>query len=211
MAAGSRVAERYLRAQAEALEPLIDQVVDQLLNALARKDVFTDQAVSQALLEKGIDHSTLAALTSPRVASEPLIKALGGLVHRGLWYLLARPFKLLAKIFRSAAFRQEIKATVRRAVRKEFRDTRHMLDVAGRWQRGEPLHPKEAQAAKAQLLRLAAKAILIYCTLGPASGLFSGSLWKSLRRFAGPAEEILVLLLDRPLSALIHKLSTTPV
>ena len=210
MTLGSRVAERYLRAQTEALEPLVDRVVDQLLSALDRSDVFTDKAVSQALLQKGVDHATLAGLAPTKIAG-PLIKALGGLVQQGLWYLLVRPFKLLTKLFRSTQFRQEIKSAVYKAVRKEFRDTRHMLDVAARWQRGEPIPPQEAKAAKAQLLRLAAKVILLYCTVGPTSGLFSGGIWKALHRITGPAGEIVVLLLDRPLTVLVQKLSTTPV
>jgi hypothetical protein len=205
-----RVAKRFKRAQLDALDFFIYRVADQFLDALSRLDLFAEKNVSMALLQKGLDATSVNKLTAGKTAG-PLVKALGGLIARGLWYALIRPFLLLAKIVRSASFRSEIKADVRRALRKEVRETRHMFDVASRWQRGDTIHPQELKAAKDQMLRILVKLVLVYFATAPVTGLFQGGLWKAIQRFAAPAEEILILLLDRPLTALLQRLRDAPV
>jgi hypothetical protein len=195
----------------DTLDLFMDSVADQFIDELSRMPLFTEKRVSQALLLKGVSADSVNKLTDGKTAG-PLVKVLGGLVARGLWYVLIRPFQVLAKLIHSSEFRAEIKADVRRAFRKEIRDTRHMVDVAGRWSRGEEIHPREFQAAKQQLLRIVTKLVLVYFASAPAvTGLFSSGLWKVLQRLAAPADEILVLLLERPLTALMGRLLRAPV
>lgn len=211
MSLSERVAERFKRAQMDALDIFIDVIVDQFLDELNRLPLFSEKTVAQALVQKGVSAENINQLSEGKTAG-PVVRALGGLIARGLWYTLIRPFQLLAKLVGSTSFREEIKADVRRAFRKDLRDTRHMFDVADRWRRGDAVHPQEYKAAKQQLLRIMTKLVLLYFTAAPAvTGLFSGGLWKALSRLVAPAEEILVLLLDRPLRAVMGKLLSTPV
>lgn len=204
-----RVLRRFKRAQEEALDTLADQVADEFLLELVGLDLFSEKAVSQALTDKGFSAEDLNSIPEGKTAG-PMVKALGGLVLRGLWYALVRPFLVLGRLARSSGFRQEIKDTFKRALRKDVRSSRHMADVASRWARGDEVHPQEFKAAKQQLLRILVKLVLIYFAAPEVAGLFSGGLWHAIASLWFPAEEVMVLLLDRPLSAVMSKLMTAP-
>jgi len=200
---------RFKRAQEDALEALADQVADAFLLELSGLDLFSKKRVDRALVEKGLTADALNSMAEGKTAG-PMVKALGGLVLRGLWYALVRPFFVLGKLIRSSTFREEIKAAFKKALRKDARSTRHLGDVASRWANGDEVHPKEFQAAKQQLLRILAKVLLIYFAAPELAGLFSGGVWHAINALWFPTEEILLLLLDRPLSAVMKKLMTTP-
>jgi hypothetical protein len=205
-----RVLRRFLRAQEEeAVDMLADQIADEFLLELSGLDIFSAHNISQALAERGLSAEDLNSVAEGKTGG-PMIKALGGLVRRGLWYMLVRPFLVLGKLVRSPGFRQDIKTSFRKALRKDVRATKHMAGVASRWARGDKVHPEEFKAAKRQLLRILVKVMLIYFATPEVAGLFSGGLWHAIGTLWFSAEEVLVLLLDRPLAAIMNKLLTTP-
>lgn len=204
-----RVSERFKCAQEDALDAFADPLVDQLLGDLAALNPFDENKVSQLLAADGLRPEDVNALSDGKTAA-PMVKALGGFVLRGLWYAMIRPFLVLRKLITSEQFRREIKASCRRALRKEGRDTRHMLDVANRWARGDYVHPNEFKAARQQVVRLIAQVVLVYFAAPEVAGLFTGGVWQALGRLVLPAEKVLLLLLERPLRAVMGKLLTTP-
>jgi len=204
-----RVVRRFKRAEEEALDALADQVADEFLLELASLDLFSERRVSQALVYNGLTAEDINSISEGKTAG-PMVKALGGLVLRGLWYALVRPFLILKKVIRSPDFRHEIKAAFKKALRTDLRATLHLRDVASRWANGDEIHPQEFQNAKRQLLRILTKVVLIYFAGPQVAGLFSGGLWQAITQLSLSAEEVLVLLLDRPLSAVMKKLMTAP-
>jgi hypothetical protein len=204
-----RVLRQFKRAEEDAVDKLADQIVDQFLSELAHLDPFNQASVSATLQESGITAENLNSLQSGRQGSS-FVKALGGLVVRSLWYALVRPFLILRKLIRAPKFRQAIKQAFKRALRRELRSTRHLADVISRWAQGAPVHPQEFKAAQQQLLRLLVKVLLIYFAAPEIGGLFTGGVWHAISTLWFPAEEVVALLLDRPLGAVLSKLLTEP-
>lgn len=204
-----RVLSRFKQAQSDALDSLAAQVAQEFLLELAGLDLFGEKRISQALVEKGLSAEDLNAI-APEKTAAPMVEALGGLVSRGIWYLLVRPFLVLGRVIRSAGFRQEITAAFKKALRKDLRSSRHLWDVAGRWARGDEVRPQEFLAAKQQLLRILVKVVLVYFATPEVAGLFSGDLWHAISNLGFFSEEVVFLLLDRPLSAVMKKLLTSP-
>jgi hypothetical protein len=207
-----RVAARYLRAQedAAALEAMADHVADLFLDALA-EEKFTGKDVAQAFGQAGITAGDInkllpSAKTAGLAEFGTKLKILGGLVLEGLWHALIHPFLALGKLFVSAQFRKEVKAAFRRALSHEVRSTRHMLSVAGRLARREEVNPQETKAALHQMTDILSKAVLVYFAGPSVAHLFSGGIWKAFVTLLSPIDEIMVILLDRPLRAVAKKL-----
>lgn len=204
-----RVSYRYKRAQDEPLDQLADTLADQFLLELAGMEPFNEMELAHALAEKGVDADDLNSL-SPIKTAGPLVRVLGGLVAKGLWYVLVRPFLVLNKVLRSPKFRREIKMRFKRALRKDVRATRHLQDVGARWARGDYVHPQEFQTAKEQLLRILAKVVLMYFAAPELGALFSGGVWHAITGLWFSAQELLIILLDRPLGEITKRLLTAP-
>jgi hypothetical protein len=209
MESESRVLRRFKRAQEEALEELADHVADEFLQELSGLGIFSEDRVSTALTVKGLTADSLNSISEGKTAG-PVIKALGGLVLRGVWYALSHPFVILGKLISSGKFRAEIKGAFKKALHRDLRATRHLGSVASRWANGEAIHPEEFKAAKQHLLRILIKIVLIYFAGPGVAGVFSGGIWKAVSAIGFSAEEIILLLLERPLSAAMKKLMSGP-
>lgn len=201
-----RVAARYQRASTDVV---LDRWVDLFLTEFGQGTKITEKSVERLLQTQGISADDLELLDGNKQAGERL-RALGGWVRRGLWYLLVRPFLLINKLVRSSAFRNEVKAAFHRELNREARSTRHLINVAGRLARGEAVSPHERKAALKQLGSLMSKAILI-TLISSSGGPLSSGVWAPLRALMGPLEEIYLILLNRPLQATVKKLLTVPI
>ena len=120
--------------------------------------------------------------------------------------MIVHPFLSLGKLVKSSAFRQEVKNAFKRALRHEVRATKHMLSVAGRLARGEEVKPQERKAAMHQLVDVLTKALLLYFAGPHVAHLFQSGLWRALGALLSPLDEIIVILLDKPLRAATRKL-----
>jgi hypothetical protein len=205
MDSATRVMGRFKRAQEEDLGALADHFADAFVDEIAQLNLFDERRVSQALASNGLRAEDINSLAPGKTAG-PSIRALGGLILRGLWQVLIRPFLVLGKFVRSSKFREDIRREFRKALRQEVRASRHMADVAARWARGGDIHPEEFKAARHQAVRILTKVVLVYFAAPAVTGLFAGGIWAAVSRLWFPAEEILVVLLDRPLRAVAHRL-----
>jgi hypothetical protein len=206
----TRLADRYIEAQDEqALDELADHWADVFLDALADATNITEKQVSDVLEADGLTADHVNALVDPGTNTKEaasVLRILGGLVLKGLWHLIVQPFVGVAKLIKSKPFRDEVKASFKRALRHEARATRHMLNVAGRLARGEPVKPQERKAAMHQFIGLLTKAVLIYVAGPRIAHLFSGGIWKALATVMSPIDEIVLILLDKPIRAATKKL-----
>lgn len=209
-----RVAARYLRAQEDlsALLALGDRLADQFLEILSQTQ-FSENEVAHAFESAGVTADDLNKLAPvEKVAGfGQAIKILGGLVLKGLWHILVKPFLALGKLLSSGKFRDEVKREFRRSLSHEVRASKHMLDVAGRLYRGETVAPQERKAAVRHMVGILVK-VIIACSSGPTlQGLFSGGVWKAFRSLAAPIGEIILLLLNSPIQATAKKLMSADV
>lgn len=209
-----RVASRYLQAQDEqALEELADHWADVFLDELAAAATnITEQEVSKVLQAEGLTAEKVNALADDTTKEAGgFVRALGGLVLRGIWHMIAQPFIGISKLITSSTFRNEVKTSFKRALRHEARATKHMISVAGRLARGEEVKPQERKAAMAQLIDVLSKAVLIYFAGPHIAHLFGGGIWKVMAAIASPLDEILLILLDKPLRAASRKLMSADI
>jgi hypothetical protein len=203
-----RVAARYLQAQdEEAFDALVDHWADVFLDELERNTQITESEVDQVLKAQGVSAEDLDIISDEgNKEASNFIRALGGLVLRGVWNTLVHPFLAIGKMIKSPSFRQEVKVSFRRALRHEVRSTKHMISVAGRLARGEEVNPQERKAAMHQLVDILTKAILVYFAGPHIAHLFAGGAWKALAAILSPLDEVLAILLDKPLRAAAKKL-----
>jgi hypothetical protein len=205
-----RVAARYLQAQEDEqiLDAMADHVADIFLDTLAKYANFDEKEVAQVLERQGVDAEILnkIAPAQKEAGLGQVVKVLGGLVARGLWHVVVGPFQVIGKLLQSSQFRLEVKASFRRALSHEIRSTKHMIGVARRLAAGEEVNTQERKAALHQLLDLLSKAVLIYFAGPHVVGLFKGGVWKALAAILSPLDEIVLILLDKPLRAVVKKL-----
>jgi hypothetical protein len=206
----TRVAHRYLQAQLQAqAESAIDHYTDQFLDVMLSKLNITDKTVARLLQTQGISAEQVNTLDDGKQAGDGFIRALGGLVKQGVWYLLVRPFLVLGKVLKSTGFRSEVKREFKKALSHDIRATRHLFSVMGRLANGEEVEAPERKAAFKHLINLIVKAVLIAATVNAgAQGLFSGPIWSTLSRMVAPTQEILIILLNKPIQAATRKLMT---
>jgi hypothetical protein len=202
-----RVAARYVQARTDAvLDDLADHLVDALFDELGPNPI-SEQDVSKALQEGGLSAEDVSALSDGKQAGG-FLNALGGLVARGLWRLIVQPFLALGKVFRSPAFRSEVKNAFKKAIRRDVRATKHVLDVARRLALAEPVKPQELKAAVRQLLDILARVLFLYFTGPGVAAMFSGGVWPALSKLMVPVGEVVVVLLDKPIRGAMAKLMT---
>lgn len=201
-----RVAERYTQARVASI---LDEWVDVFLDELARNTQFNEQQISQALQANGLSADTVNDLGNKQAGEA--IQALGGWVRKSLWYLLVRPFLVIGKIFKSSSFRHELRQAFSRAMKKDVRGTKHMLDVIQRMAHGESVNDHERRAALQQFVRIMSIALFITLAGPSVSSLFTGTVWRTLATLMSPVEDVLMILLHRPIQAAAAKLLTTQV
>ena len=199
-----KVAQRFLVGSA------IDHLVDVFLSELAGRTRIDEKTVDKVLKTQGISPEDINSLDDGKQAGD-FVKALGGLIKKGLWYATVRPFLVLGKVIKSPTFRQEVKATFRKEVSHEVRATRHMMDVLQRMAGGESVKPQERNAALRHLSKMLTQAVLIVLTGSSITNPFVGGVWRALGALAAPLHEILLIILNKPLQAAASKLLTTPV
>lgn len=177
------------------------------LDELEAHTKIDEQTAEQVLASKGVDADDVNAVAGMKSAGvTDVMKVLGGLVAKALWWVVVRPFLAVGKFVASGKFRSEVLAAFKKAVRHEVRATRHMASVAGRLVRGEPVHPAEKKAAMKQLTTLLVQVVVMYLAGGPLLGFFKGALWSSLTALVGPVSEIVLVLFGAPIKAATAKL-----
>jgi len=205
----SKVATRYIQAQDEkALEALADYWVDAFLDEfIARADI-GEREVELALRAKGVSADDLNAVSpgTKEAGFKDTVKVLGGLVLRGIWHMTIHPFLAIVKFFRSPQFRSEVKVAFNRALRHEVRATKHLADVAGRLARGEEVNIYERKTAMHQFVDILTKAVLIYFAGPHITHFFAGGFWQVVAAIVTPLDEIIVILVDKPVRAAAKKL-----
>jgi hypothetical protein len=204
-----RVAARYVQAEEDqaAFEAMVDHWADVFLDELAEHTDITEEDVERVLQSEGLSAEDINDLVGMKQAGlGNLVKALGGWIAHSVWHMVTGPFFGIKKLLTSPEFRTEVKASFRRALSHEVRSTKHMMSVAGRLARGEEVKPEERKAAMRQLVDIISKAVLIYFAGPHVAHLFSHGIWKALATLLSPLDEIVVILLDKPLRAAAKKL-----
>lgn len=212
-----RVAARYLRATDEAaLESLVDHWTDRFLDEMASNTSLDEKEVEAVLRSKGVDADDLNAVAGMRSATlsaetvnagvMDVLKVLGGLVLKGVWWLVMRPFVALGKFIISGKFRGEVRAAFKKALKHEVRATRHIGEVAGRLARGETVHPAERKEAMKQFVSILVRVVLLVLAGSSVVGLFAGPFWLALTKLVGPVSEIVMILFSVPIKAATSKL-----
>lgn len=208
-----RVASRFVQAQDEAaLEAMVDHWVNVFLDELASEVQITEDDVEKVLRSQGVTADDVNALVGMKQAGVGnLIRILGGWVAGHVWHMIAGPFIGIGKFIISAKFRGEVKRAYKRALSHEIRSTKHLLSVAGRLARGESVKPQEKKAAMHQLVDILVKVVIAYFAGPHVAHLFSGGIWKALAALLSPLDEILLVLLDKPLRAVAKKLMSADI
>lgn len=195
MTSARRVAHRYRLAQEaeQALDMLADHWVDEFLDTFVAELDISKGTVEEALETSGVSEEDIQELATKTAGA-------GMNILHGIWELITDPFIAIAKLIRSSEFRATIKKSFKRALWHEARASRHMLEVAWRLAHGEEIRPEERKAAMHQLVDILTKTVLLFF-VGPhiAHMFFGGGIWKALGALASPVDEILTILIDKPL------------
>jgi len=204
-----RVAQRYKQAQEDeqALDQLVDYWVDEFLNTFEQGVDLSEGTVEAAMTAQGVSAEKVNTITNPEgKEAGGAIEALGGRILHGVWHMMISPFLNIAKFFSSEDFRTDVKRRVKRALSHEVRSTRHMLEVAGRLARGQEVNPQERKAAMHQFVDILTKTLALYFAGPHIAHFFAGGIWKVLGTLVSPFDEILVILLDKPIRMAAKKL-----
>lgn len=205
-----RVAMRF--TEEAGVDAVIDHWADLFLDEMASNTQISESDINTALHQSGLTAEGLnSVVDGEKYASGGFLRALGGLVLKGVWHMVVHPFLAISKLIQSETFRTEVKAAFKKALRQEIRASRHMLGVAERIALGEEVNPQERKAAMSQFVSLFTRAVLLYFAGPRVTQLFTGSLWKALSTVLTPLNEIIVILLDKPLRAAGMKLMRTEV
>jgi hypothetical protein len=203
------VTSRYIRAQEDqaAFEAMVDHWADIFLDELADNVQIDDKDVEGLLRSQGVSAEDINDVVGMKQAGlGNLVKALGGWIAHNVWHMIVGPFIGIKKLIVSPKFRSEVKTSFKRALNHEVRSTKHMIDVAGRLARGEEVNPQEKKTAMRQLVDILTKAVLVYFAGPHIAHLFAGGIWKALAALLSPLDEIVIILLDKPIRAAAQKL-----
>lgn len=202
----NRVAARYQLAEEQRDQEVLDAVADHLVDAFLDEFIqnvrIEPAAVEKILAADGISADDVNAATgSPEKTAGvgEWVSALGGFILKKVWHLLTQPFLMLEAFIRSSEFRADVKRSFKRALSHEVRSTKHMLDVAKRLARGEPVKSQEIKTAVAQVVDILSKVILIYVVGPHLAALFARGAVKAILALLSPLDEIAGILLDKPL------------
>lgn len=113
--------------------------------------------------------------------------------------MLSAPFLAAWKLVVSPSYRVQIRKGIKRAIVHEIQASKHMLIVASKVARGEPVAPGEVRMAVIQFVDIATKVLLGFL-IGPhlSHFLMAGPL-KALVSLLSPLDEIGAVLIDRPI------------
>lgn len=209
-----RVAARYKRAEDDqaAFEAMVDHWADVFLDELEKNTDISESDVERVLQSEGVSAEDINDVVGMKQAGlGNLVKALGGWIAHNVWHMVTGPFFGIKKLITSQQFRTEVKASFKRALSHEIRSTKHMVSVAARLARGEEVNPQERKAAMHQLVDILVKAVLVYFTGPHIAHLFSGGVWKALAALLSPLDEVVMVLLDKPIRAAAKKLMSADI
>lgn len=198
-----------LASEEDILDQMVDLWVDMAFSALSKQEP-SESDIEKLLHSQGVsanDLNEMADKVSSRVASElgkeagsmDTVRALGGKVLKWVWHTATHPFISIWKHIVSSQAREETKRYIKRAIRKEKRETYHMVEVARRLAKGEKVHPQELKNAVHQFLDLLKTAIIIGLGAHELVPLIAASPLHALGILASPADEVVGLLMDSPL------------
>jgi hypothetical protein len=212
-AIATRVAQRYLRATSPegVFEDLADTWVDAFIDALPNVSVSEDE-VERVLERDGLTADKLNEMTGAPVKTASAyewVAALGGFILKRVWKTIAHPFVSLEAFIRSPEFRADVKRAFKRALSHEVRSTKHMMEVAERLAKGDEVKPQEVKAARAQVIDILSKAVLIYVVGPHLAQLFAHGVMKALLAILSPLDELAAILLDKPLRIATKKMLDT--
>jgi hypothetical protein len=202
MAASSiLVASRYLQAREDQVfDALIDTWVDAAFDALRRVRLDPGD-LEAALLAGGVTADALNEATAGKVATgdTTTLRALGGEILSWVWETFTHPFVTAWKLITSNQARSETKFWLKTIARKEATKTRHMMAVASTLARGGEVERAELGKAVHQFVDLLKTALI----LGVLTHHFGPQLIRDplhvLGVLASPADELVGLMLDKPL------------
>lgn len=207
-ASPSRVASKYIRAREDAVfDAIIDSWVDAAFDALSGQH-FTTGDVENVLQAGGVDADDLnrAAKGKTAAGNTTTLRALGGEVLAWVWHTVTHPFLEAWKLLTSSQARAETKHWIKTIARKEVAETRHMVAVASTLASGGEVDRAELVKAVHQFVDLF-KTALIVGVLGHHFGseLIHDPL-HILGMLASPADELVGIMLDKPLRAVTRHL-----
>lgn len=200
-----------------ALRLMVESWVDGALNIL-KSYRLSDEEIGSALEESSgsvdaedlneayAEEEGLDLQTIRTAGLADTVSAFGGTLLKGAWHMLTAPFHALWKLLTSSEYRKEIKTATIRAVKHEARSTRHMTRVAVRMFRGEEVKPQEIRAAAIQFADIFSKVLLAWIVGPHIAHLFSHGVVKALMSLLSPLDEIVGVLLDKPLRWMTQKL-----
>lgn len=194
---------------AEEWSTLVDLVsmwVDEFF-LLLRRHPIDETDIESAFAAAGIGPGVLGELETQvvpdagRVAGPMAdrVVALGGSVLKWLWDTLTHPFHAAWKLFNSKDYRKELKRYLLKALRREGGQTRHLWSVVRKVAAGGSVEPAELRKAALQFIDLfRTVAILAFVAHHFGPDLVNHPL-QVLATMASPADEVLGILLDKPL------------
>lgn len=206
-ASASRVASRHLRSAStdvldvlDVLDAIVDNWGEALLDRLAKYRVTEDDI--DAALTGSLSAEDVNASFDPTGRTAGVmdtVTALGGKVLSGAWHMITHPFIAAWKMVTSSQYRAKVITGFKRAIRHEFRATRHMVRVANRLMNGEEVPKQEVRAAVLQFVDLAVR-VLIGMFVGPhISHAFAHGGMKALASLLTPLDEVVAVVIDKPM------------
>lgn len=203
-----RVADQFLQDRGDqAFDVLVDTWVDLAFDMLGRIRL-TGADLEAALQAGGVtaDDLNQAAVGKVATGDTTTLRALGGEVLTWVWETFTHPFAAAWKLLTSNQARSETKRWLKTVGRKEITKTRHMLVVASTLARGGEVERADLTRAVHQFIDLLKTALI----LGVLTYHFGPTLIRDpLHVFgvlASPADEIIGLMLDKPLRMITRHL-----
>lgn len=182
------------------LDQMVDNWVDGFMSFLGKMDI-TEEDVNAAL-SKDVGAEDVNALFETQMKTAGLmdtIRALGGKVFSGAWHMITHPFISLKKLFTQPAYRKEVARAVKKALKHEARATKHMFIVATKLATGEDVKPQEVRTAAIQFVDIFTKVLLAYFVGPHVAHMFSHGVLKALASLLSPLDEVVGMVLDKPL------------
>jgi len=207
----TRVASRHLSRTASADQwDVVDAIIDQwtvaFLHMLSGYNL-TPHDVDAALSGE-VSAEDVNAIFDPSGKTAGImdtVHALGGNVLSGAWHMITHPFIAAWKMVTNPQYRAKVAVSIKRAWRHEVRASKHMLIVAQRLLAGEEVKPQEVHTAAIQFVDILSK-VLLAVFIGPhIVHLFSHGILKALASLLSPLDEIVGVMIDKPIRMISQK------
>ena len=182
------------------LDQMIDNWTEGFLSILGKFEI-TEEDVNAAL-SKDVGAEDVNSLFETQMKTAGLtdtVRALGGKVFSGAWHMITGPLIAIRKLFTQPSYRKEVALAVKRAIKHEARATKHMAIVAAKLATGEEVKPQEVRTAAIQFVDVLTKVLLVYFVGPHIAHLFSHGVLKALVALLSPLDEVIAVLLDKPL------------